>query len=99
MRHLVDEAFLEERVLRVVDAAPDADRHMRVAHGEIDAVVRHVVGHVFQQALEKVPSTPNCMTRGETAAMIDWPEVRIFHAIGMPSASRPAVILALATGR
>jgi hypothetical protein len=29
------------------------------------------------------------MTRGETAAMMDWPEVRIFHAIGIPSASRP----------
>ena len=25
--------------------------------------------------------------------MMDWPAVRIFHAIGMPSASRPAVIL------
>ena len=54
MRHLVDEALLEKRVLRVIDAAPDTDRYMRVAHGEIDAIVRHVVGHVFEQALKKI---------------------------------------------
>ena len=55
MRQLVDEAFLEERILRMVDAAPDPDRHMRVAHGEIDPIVWHVVGHVLEQALEKIP--------------------------------------------
>jgi hypothetical protein len=39
------------------------------------------------------------MTRGEIAAMIDWPAVRIFNAAGMPSASRAAVMRAAATGR
>src|SRR5216683_3324781 len=56
--HLVDEALFEERILRVVDAAPHADRNMRVAHGEIDEIVRHVVGHVFKQALKKIPVDP-----------------------------------------
>ncbi len=31
--------------------------------------------------------------------MMDWPAVRMFQAINVPSASRPAVILAAATGR
>src|SRR5262249_44523549 len=53
--HLVDEAFLEKRVLRVVDAAPHPDWNVRVAHGEIDEIVRHAIGHVFQEALEKIP--------------------------------------------
>jgi len=39
----------------MIDAAPDSDRHMRIAHGEIDAVVWHMIGHIFQQALEKIP--------------------------------------------
>ncbi len=31
---------------------------MRVPHGEIDEIIRHVVGHVFKQALKKVPVDP-----------------------------------------
>src|SRR5262249_24698065 len=56
--HLVDEALFEERVLRMVDAAPHADGDMRVAHGEIDEIVRHVVGHVFKQPLKEIPVDP-----------------------------------------
>src|SRR5262249_59804477 len=58
MCHVVDEALFEERILRVVDAGPHADGDMRVPHGEIDEIVRHVVGHVFKQALKKIPVDP-----------------------------------------
>src|SRR5262249_19777441 len=53
--HLIDETFLEERVLGMVDAAPNPDRNGRVAHGEMDEVVRHRIGHVLKQALEEIP--------------------------------------------
>ena len=43
MRELVDEALDVDRVLVVVDAAPEADRHVRIAHGMVDGHVRHGV--------------------------------------------------------
>ena len=56
--HLVDEALFEECVLRMVDAAPHPDRDMAIAHREIDEIVRHLVGHVFQQPLQEIAVDP-----------------------------------------
>ena len=35
--------------MRVADAAPEADRHMRVADRVIGEIVRHVVDHIVQE--------------------------------------------------
>src|SRR5712692_1673085 len=43
LRQLVHEAFHEDRVLVDVDAAPEAGRHVRVAHRVVDQQVRHGV--------------------------------------------------------
>src|SRR5207244_12412847 len=51
VRQLVDEALAEETVLAVVDTAPEADRHMRVANRIVGKIVRHVIGHVLEEAL------------------------------------------------
>ena len=43
MRELVHEAFDVDRVVVDVDAAPEARRNVRIAHGVIDQQVRHAV--------------------------------------------------------
>ena len=45
-RHFVHEALEIDGVLVGVDAAPGADRHMRVAHGVFDEQVRHSVAEL-----------------------------------------------------
>ena len=45
-RGLVDEAFEVDAVLVRVDAAPRADRHVRVAHRVLDPQVRHGVAEL-----------------------------------------------------
>src|SRR5262249_4518674 len=46
-RHLVDEAFQIEHVLRGVDAATWADRHMGVAHRVLDPEVRYRIAQLI----------------------------------------------------
>src|SRR6267154_1906757 len=53
--HPVDEALLEEAILRVADAAPEADRHMGVGLDEVGPIVRDVVGHVVGEAFLDLP--------------------------------------------
>ena len=45
-RAFLDEALHVEAVLVGVDAAPGADRHVRVAHHVLDQQVRHVVAEL-----------------------------------------------------
>ena len=53
MRHLVDERFLVEGVLRIVDRAPNAERHRRLLHHIVDQIIRHVVGHLVGEARDE----------------------------------------------
>jgi hypothetical protein len=48
-RQFVDEAFAVERIL-LAGSAPEADRNMAVAHGVVDLLIRHRVGHVVERA-------------------------------------------------
>ena len=53
VRHLVDETLFVKGVLGVVDRAPDANRHRRLADHVVDQIVRHVVRHLLGHAAEK----------------------------------------------
>ena len=53
MRHLVDERFLVEGVLRIVDRAPNAERHRRLLHHIVDQIIRHIVGHLVGEARDE----------------------------------------------
>ena len=53
--HLVDEAFHVHAVLVGVDAAPRADRHVRIAHRVLDEQVRHGVAELRVTGLLGVP--------------------------------------------
>ena len=48
MSHLVDEALAKETVLAMVDAAPEADRHWRIAHDVADLEVRDAINEVVR---------------------------------------------------
>src|SRR2546427_801680 len=48
-RQFVHEGFAHERVLRVADGAPEADRHVRIALGVLDPDVRHRVRQVVER--------------------------------------------------
>ena len=53
MRHFIDKALFVERVLGVVDGAPDAERHRRRPHDVVHPVVRYRVRHFIGKAGDK----------------------------------------------
>ena len=81
-RHFVHEAFHVDGVLVGVDAAPRADRHVRVAHRVLDEQVRHGVAELrvaglFGVALElAIVLAVRRSPPGSTKALIDWPDTR-----------------------
>ena len=101
MGQLVHEAFEIDRVLVEVHAAPEARRHVRVAHRVVDQQVRDGVaerrlrpGRVEPLEDDRVASR-SAGSAGSTAARIDWPEMRMCSAVRLPSSSSAADELAL----
>ena len=70
VRDLVDEALEVDRVVVEVHAAPEAGRHVRVAHRVVDQQVRDRVaerafGAAGVEALEATGSLPSCRFCGK----------------------------------
>ena len=64
MRQLIHEAFHVDRVRIDVDAAPEARRDVRIAHGMLDQQVRHGV------ADRKIPAGIEALERGGILAVL-----------------------------
>ena len=101
-RQLVHEGLDEHRVLVDVHAAPEARRHVRVAHRVVDQQVRDVVAERVLAAVRFRPwkvsgSRAFCCSTicGRTAARIDCPEMPDVQAgevvVGVEAAGQLAV--------
>ena len=106
MRQLIHEAFEIDRVLVAVDAAPEARRHMRIAHRMVDQQIGDRVTQPRRPDIgERLSggcrpwnvngSLPSFSTWGEMPAKIDWPEIRMCRPVRLLSASKRAGQLAL----
>ena len=77
--------------------ALEADRNVRDAHGILHENVFDVVGHLVEEALlHMLVDAPSLMACGKNCPRIDGPASCTCHAMGMPEASRPVVIRAIA---
>ena len=79
MGELVYETLKIDGVVVDVHAAPEARRHVRVAHGMINQQVRNgVTDRRFRSArVETLESDRICRFSGRTEARIDCPDIRI----------------------